>query len=82
MYTYNVTLLQTTEMVETQQLRQQQPANTISELTPKLSGQMRRFIELASEKGSSSWFTTLPITDFGVKLHRRALFNAQALRNG
>ena len=39
-------------------------------------------MDLASEKGASSWLTTLPIEDFGFTLHKGAFHDALALRYG
>ena len=39
-------------------------------------------MELASEKGASSWITTLPIKEFGFCLHKGAFADALALRYG
>ncbi len=39
-------------------------------------------IELACERGASSWLTTLPIAEFGFTLHKGAFRDAIALRYG
>ena len=39
-------------------------------------------MDLASEKGASSWLTTLPIEEFGFTLHKGAFRDALALRYG
>ena len=39
-------------------------------------------MELASEKGASSWLTALPLTEFGFSLHKGAFRDAVALRYG
>ena len=37
-------------------------------------------IELASEKGASSWLTTLPIKDLGFRLNKQHFVDAICLR--
>ena len=39
-----------------------------------------RVIRLASEKGGSSWLTTLPLDDLGFHLHKAAFRDGLALR--
>ena len=39
-------------------------------------------MELASEKGASSWLTALPLAEFGFSLHKGAFRDAVALRYG
>ena len=41
---------------------------------------LKRAMELAQEKGASSWLTALPIEEFGFTLHKRAFQDALALR--
>ena len=47
----------------------QQEATAIN-LKARLPRHLQRSAELASEKGSSSWVTTLPIADHGFALHK------------
>ena len=39
-------------------------------------------MDLAQEKGASSWLTSLPIKEFGFSLHKGAFWDALALRYG
>ena len=41
---------------------------------------LKRAMELASEKGASSWLTALPITEHGFTLHKGAFRDALCLR--
>ena len=43
---------------------------------------LQRAIELAQEKGASSWLTTVPLKEHKFVLHKRALHDALALRYG
>ena len=52
------------------------------ELTVVLPDSLRRSVELASEKGSSTWLTVLPLSEHGFTLHKGAFHDALALRYG
>ena len=41
-----------------------------------------RAIELAEEKGASSWLTAIPLREYGFNLHKSAFRDAIALRYG
>ena len=43
---------------------------------------LKRCLEVASEKGASSWLTALPITEHGFTLHKGAFKDAVCLRYG
>ena len=43
---------------------------------------MKLAVDLAKEKGASSWFTVLPIEEFGFSLHKGAFRDVVALRYG
>ena len=43
---------------------------------------LRRAIDLAKEKGSSTWLTALPLVEHGFALHKGAFHDALALRYG
>jgi len=64
----------------------QQKAEVIAETTERVLGEVqakqRRMIELAAEKGASSWFTTLPIEEHGFYLSKTAFWDAIHLRYG
>ena len=57
--------------------RQSQQAKTIHD---RLSPQLRRQVELAREKGASSWLSVLPLDDHGFHLHKGAFRDAICLR--
>ena len=54
----------------------------LQSLMSVLSPSERKVLELAGEKGASSWLTALPIASFGFVLHKRAFPDALALRYG
>ena len=43
---------------------------------------LKRSIELASEKGASNWLTVLPLQEHNFSLHKTAFHDAVALRYG
>ena len=47
-----------------------------------LPDQLQRAVDLAKEKGASTWLTVLPLTEHGFSLHRSAFQDALALRYG
>lgn len=51
-------------------------------LMESLSEDMKRSVELASQKGASIWLTALPIAEHGFSLHKSAFRDALALRYG
>ena len=49
-------------------------------LKDNLNVSLKRAMELAQEKGASSWLTALPIQEHGFTLHKSAFWDALALR--
>ena len=47
-----------------------------------LSESLKRAMDLAQEKGASTWLTSLPLVEFGFLLHKGAFRDALALRYG
>ena len=52
------------------------------DLTELLPASLQRAVSLASEKGSSTWLTVLPLSEHGFALHKGAFPDALALRYG
>ena len=48
----------------------------------RLSPQLKRFVDLAREKGTSSWLSVLPLDDHGFSLHKGEFRDALCLRYG
>ena len=62
-----------------------QSSNSLSakaDLLEKVLAILKRSVELASEKGTSSWLTVLPWQEHGFSLHKAAFHDAVALRYG
>ena len=55
-------------------------ATIANQLKERLPPCLKRSMELASEKGASSWLTALPITEHGFTLHKGAFRDALCLR--
>jgi len=53
-----------------------------TQLEEKLASNVKRTIQVASEKGTSSWLSTLPIAKTGFALHKGAFRDALCLRYG
>ena len=66
----------------TRTLRRQQEAREANEIKEKLTPTLKRAIDAATEKGASSWLTTLPIAEHGFALHKGAFRDALCLRYG
>ena len=64
----------------------QQKAELIVETTERVLGEVqaeqRQMIEVAAEKGASSWLTTLPVEEHGFYLSKTAFWDAIHLRYG
>ena len=54
----------------------------VRDLTEILPDSLQRSVKLASEKGSSTWLTVLPLSEHGFALHKGAFHDALALRYG
>ena len=47
-----------------------------------LSNALKRAVDLAQERGASTWLTSLPLEEFGFSLHKGAFRDALSLRYG
>ena len=52
------------------------------DLHSQLPPQLQKAVDLAQEKGASTWLTALPLKEHGFTLHRAAFHDAMALRYG
>ena len=67
---------------EASTIRQEQEAQSASELMGKLPTNLQRALKVSSEKVASSWLSTLPIAEHGFALHKGAFGDALCLRYG
>ena len=57
-------------------------SSELNEVYENLPVSLCRAVDLATEKGSSTWLTALPLTEYGFALHKGAFHDALALRYG
>ena len=79
-YSGEVVVQQLEAKIEVQQLRREQTRQASEQLKESLPYSLKRSMDLAQEKGASSWLTCLPIEEFGFTLHKGAFHDALALR--
>ena len=63
-------------------LHRQQDETVAADLKSTLSSKPKRAMEASSEKGASSWLSTLPIAEHGFALHKGEFRDALCLRYG
>lgn len=66
----------------THSLRRSHEKEVADLLKPSLPDALKRSMDLAQEKGASSWLTAIPIAEFGFTLHKCAFRDALCLRYG
>ena len=64
---------------EVRKLKQEQSMQAADSLKQSLSVSFQRSIDLAQERGASSWLTSLSIQEFGFALHKGTFQDALAL---
>ena len=69
-YSDKIISLQCNAKSEIRKLKHEHYTQTASTLKLSLSSSLQRSMDLAQEKGSSSWLTSLPIHEFGFALHK------------
>ena len=52
----------------------------LDDIKSKCSEELVRLIELSSEKGASSWLTSLPLTNYGFHLNKQHFLDAICMR--
>lgn len=65
-----------------QRLQHDSAKEAATSLRDTVSCSLQRAMDLAQEKGASSWLTSLPLDEFGFTLHKGAFRDAVALRYG
>ena len=73
---------QTEAKLNVRKQRQEESRSLVSNIKSALSDSLKHAVELAQEKGTSTWLTSLPLEEFGFSLHKRAFRDALALRYG
>lgn len=65
---------------EVRRMKHERFIQAADSLKQSLSASLQCSMNLAQEKGSSTWLTSLPIQAFGFALHKRAFQDALVLR--
>ena len=65
-----------------QEVRKQRQEVSAATLKVTLKDLLKHAMDLAQEKGASTWLTSLPLEDYGFSLHKGAFRDAMALRYG
>ena len=81
-YGYEVISKQLEAKTQVRQENHVRNTTEAEELRDLLSDPLRRAVDLAKEKGSSTWLTALPLAEHGFALHKMAFHDALALRYG
>ena len=81
-YTYQAHADQMTAKTDIRQKRREQATTDASSLRGELTPTLQKAMDLARERGSSSWLTSLPLEEHGFVLHKGAFVDALALRYG
>ena len=81
-YTYEIMSEQMKAKAEVHNLNCAKSSTEASRIKQFLPDNLKRAMDHASEKGASSWLTTLPIDEYGFALHKGAFHDALALRYG
>lgn len=81
-YSYQALANQITAKADIRHERREQVNLEAASLGADLSPTLKKAMDLAQERGASSWLTTLPIAEHGFCLHKGAFGDALALRYG
>ena len=81
-YSYEVLSDQINAKSEVSSRRRNDAKVRAGEVRESLPGALQKSLDLAAEKGASSWLTSLPIEEHGFTLHKGAFRDALALRYG
>ena len=81
-YGYDIVAEQLQNKATISRLNRERSVREINDLYSQLPDSLQRAVDLAKEKGASTWLTVLPLTDHGFALHKSAFHDALALRYG
>ena len=81
-YDYECQVSQYYAKLDVKKEKRQQEQDELQSILSSASSPLCRSLKLAGEKCASSWLTSLPLTEYGFSLHKRAFFDAIALRYG
>ena len=81
-YSFEIAEEQHAAKAEIHKTKRQQSSHEASHLKSILPDSLQHAVELAQEKGASSWLTALPVEEFGFALHKGTFRDALALWYG
>ena len=81
-YNYEIIAMQLEAKAQISREAKERVSSEFNEVYENMPASLRRAIDLATEKGSSTWLTALPVTEHGFTLHKSAFHDALALRYG
>ena len=81
-YGYDIISKQLESKAFVRQQNKKKSSKDACDLTDHLPENLWRSVNLAGEKGSSTWLTVMPLTEHGFALHKGAFHDALALRYG
>ena len=67
-------------LAQIKQAKTERANEILREVKDKCSATLFKLIELSSEKGASSWLTSLPLKDYGFRLNKQEFTDAIAMR--
>lgn len=81
-YGYNVIADQLQSKATIRNWNKESSSQEADDLYGQLPAQQQKAVDLAKEKGASTWLTALPLKEHGFSLHKAAFHDAMALRYG
>ena len=81
-YGYDIFVKQSESKNNVKNQTKERLSMAVRDLMENFSDDMRRSVELALERGSSTWLTAMPLKEHGFCLHKKAFHDALALRYG
>ena len=81
-YSHQTLSDQISAKADIQRKQRAQATTDANNLRDELIPSLQRAMDLARERGSSSWLTTMPLEEHGFSLHKGAFVDALALRYG
>ena len=81
-YPFDCIEAQTTAKKTVRQERDNSNKASVSSIREDAPAALQRAMDLAQERGASSWLTSLPLKEFNLCLHKGAFWDAIALRYG
>ena len=81
-YSYKVIAKQLETKAQISREGRERSSSDFNDIYNKLPVPLQRALNLATEKGSSTWLTALPLMEYSFTLHKGAFHDALALRYG